>query len=146
MDGKTLARRVAEGAAVFAIATGTVACSSGDKQPQPIVIYVNGAPASGALPSLPEGFSLPTAGPIATATEAPTSAEVCQAKFQLGPWAPDSDGTFHNPEVDGTQPGTLVVAEMWGPWAPSDTEIWVDMLHQDGTPVRAQFNRSGGTG
>jgi len=128
MEGNKLAARIAAGAALVALLAG---CKGGDTT----IINYGPTPGTGSAagqPNTPDGGI-------------PSLPEVCPPAEQVSTWPQESNGSFHNPEVDGTQPGTFVEAEMWGPWAPHDTEIWVDMRHSDGTPVRAIFKNSGGT-
>jgi hypothetical protein len=129
MEGRSLARRVAAGATVLALAAG---CRGGD------TTIINYGPTQG--PSSAAGQQSPEASRMAIpAASASELSGLCQAAEQLGPWPPETNGQFHDIEVDGTQAGSYVEAEMWFPG--SNGEWWINVSGR-----RVQFNRSAGTG
>lgn len=96
-------------------------------------------PAATGTPTPSESgqLGIPTSAPrIATETPAP----VCQSAEQLGPWPPEANGQFHNIEIDGTQKGAFVEAQLWLPDGPAKTEYWINMSGR-----RVTFKNSAGT-
>jgi hypothetical protein len=133
MDGKSLARRVAEGVAVMGLVS---ACSSAPA-PTPEIRYLPATPGTGTAPALPDNglqsFQIATAVPTVTPTETPAIAQTCEKAEQIV-WAPVS---VKDPktgkivevpidfEVDGTEKGSVTLINYWGPGiTPANTEYW----------------------
>lgn len=97
---------------------------------------------AGALP--PPATPTPSEAPYVPPTPTPggkgAEAAVCQSAEQLGPWPPDTNGQFHNIEIDGTQKGAYVEAQLWLPDGPAKTEYWIDMSSR-----RVTFKNAAGT-